>query len=253
MHADLVEHEFETRRFDQRILMSSGTTASGLEEESLDLWKQEDADATFVGPDGSLYSIQFKFDSTRKDEAIVWWPSLNNGHFADSVGKCMYFGSTQNMLNDSSIVLSRSLVSEYGRTLENLERLALTFARIWKVCDSKLEAVHPITKAAYVRLSEMPASSYAREAIAPILSRFAEVLPLTHTIQLPALRLALLEDSCYLLEWTFKNRRLGFAFETDPKDSGWYYVFSDGSSERYESGTMDQLELNRLIDMATKA
>lgn len=247
------EPVFETPRFDQRILTSSGTTASRLEEEFSDSWKQEDADVTFVGPAGLTFAVETKFDPTRKSDAIIWWSALQNKVWSDPIRFWVYIGGTQNLLDQSAVVLSCSSISESARDLDRHESLASAYANIWRaLTPTKLEAIHPITKSAYAKLSEISATSNVRKAINEILHQIAIDLPLNETGKLPPLRLALLEDSSYLLEWTFDDRRLGFTFESNPKDSGWYYVFSSDSSERYESGTMDQLELVRLLRMMLK-
>jgi hypothetical protein len=108
-----------------------------------------------------------------------------------------------------------------------------------------LEAVHPLTNPVYDQLAEITIPT--KEAIQSLLIKFATSVSSAVTVKLPPLRLAI----C-LLEWTFEDRRLGFSFEQNPKDSGWYYVYSSDSSERYESGTMDQLEMSRLIGMMLK-
>ncbi|MBM4260079.1 MAG: hypothetical protein FJ145_01405 [Deltaproteobacteria bacterium] len=83
----------------------------------------------------------------------------------------------------------------------------------------------------------------AEKKFSVFLTELARYIPADNSF--PPLRLAALDDGSVLLEWTFKDRRLGFTFEADPNDYGWYYVFSRGQSERYESGTMDQLEIER--------
>ena len=245
-----VEHHIETPRFDQRILACSGATASRLDEEFSDFWKQEDLDVTFVGPDGLMIAVETKLDPTRKSDAIVLCSALQNTFWTDASRDWVYVGGTQYWLNQSALVLSCSSILESASDLGRPESLASGYVNSGRaVTHTKLEAIHPITKTAYVKLSELAASQITREAIAAILHQFAKLLSVRETAKRPPLRLVPLEDSCYLLEWAFIDRRLGFSFETDPKDSGWYYVYSHDSSERYESGTMDQLELNRLISM----
>lgn len=65
----------------------------------------------------------------------------------------------------------------------------------------------------------------------------------------PDLRLTEADDGAILIEWTFADRRLGFSLEQQPGDSGWYFVLSNGSTERFEAGTLDQLEMRRLVEM----
>jgi hypothetical protein len=124
-------------------------------------------------------------------------------------------------------------------------------ASLWE--DEDLQngaAVHPLTKSAYRELRRIPKAQ--RDAIKFVLNQLAIFLPEDSSPMVRPFRLTLLEDSSYLLEWTFADRRLGFSFEPNPEDSGWYYVYSNGSSERYESGTMDQLEVGRLVAMTLK-
>ena len=243
----------EIPRFDQRMLTCSGTTASRLDEEFSDSWKQEDADVTFVGPDGSMFAFETKVDSTRKSDALIWWSALQNKAWSDPNRFWVYISAKQNLPNRSAIVISCSSVSESARDLGHHESLASAYANIGTtLTPTKLEAIHPITKIAYSKLSALPVPQITREAIGGILHEFVKCLPLHETVERPPIRLVSLEDSCFLLEWAFMDRRLGFSFETDPKDSGWYYVYSHDSSERYESGTMDQLELNRLVTMTLK-
>ena len=66
------------------------------------------------------------------------------------------------------------------------------------------------------------------------------------------LRASVLDNGTLLIEWTLPDRRLGFSFESNPEESGWYFVFSKGSSERYEAGSMDQLDVPRLLRLMTK-
>jgi hypothetical protein len=90
-------------------------------------------------------------------------------------------------------------------------------------------------------------SSTRRKIAENVLEKLCAVvgsLPLT---ELPPVSAVALEDGSVLLEWTFPDRRLGFTLEPKAEASGWYFVFSNGSSERYEAGTMDQLEMPRLV------
>lgn len=112
-------------------------------------------------------------------------------------------------------------------------------------------ASNPITKRVYEQLAGIP-ESY-RSIVQKLLDEFVTIVPQSKAKNLPPLRITALDDSSYLLEWTFKDRRLGFSLEPDPKDSGWYYVFARGSSELYESGTMDQLDAERLVLQAMNA
>ena len=244
----------ETSRFEQRMLICSGTTTSRLDEEFSDSWKHEDADVTFVGPDGLRFAVETKVDSTRKSDDLIWWSALQHKTWPNPTRFWVYISGKQNLPNRSAIVLSCPSVSESARNFGHYESLASAYANTGSASiPVKLAAISPIIKTAYLSLSELPAPQITRDAIRAILHEFAHVLT-RHTIaEWPPLRLVTLEDFSYLLEWTFLDRRLGFSFESDPKDSGWYYVYSHNSSERCESGTMDQLELSRLIGMMLKS
>jgi hypothetical protein len=150
----------------------------------------------------------------------------------------------------TGILLSRPLIDEPSHQEEPSAPAFSAAATLWE--DEDLQngaAVHPLTKSAYRELPTIPKSQ--RNAIQFVLNQLAIFLPKGSSTMRP-FRLTLLEDSSYLLEWTFADRRLGFSFESNPDDSGWYYVYSSGSSERYESGTMDQLEVSRLVAMTLK-
>lgn len=86
-----------------------------------------------------------------------------------------------------------------------------------------------------------------RKVAEDVLERLCAAVGALPQGELPALSAVALEDGSTLLEWTFSDRRLGFTLEPEAEASGWYFVFSNGSSERYEAGTMDQLEVPRLV------
>lgn len=112
--------------------------------------------------------------------------------------------------------------------------------------QSEPPAHHPLTRDAAVRVKELLSGS--RRALAEdLLERFCASVARLSVNGLPALRAMDGEDGSVLLEWTFKDRRFGFTIEPLPKDSGWYFVMCSGSSERYEAGSLDQLELPRLV------
>ena len=41
----------------------------------------------------------------------------------------------------------------------------------------------------------------------------------------PALHTTQADDGSVIVEWTFRDRRLGFSFEPNPEESGWYFVW----------------------------
>ena len=55
---------------------------------------------------------------------------------------------------------------------------------------------------------------------------------------LPPLKGAILEDGAFLAEWLSHNYRVGFVFETDPKDSMWYLVEKGETLDQNKSGSL---------------
>ncbi len=135
------------------------------------------------------------------------------------------------------VVLTRTLVAMLDSMLEPA-RVPLRAATTW----------HPLTREAALQSRTLPRAQAL--AVRQILEDFAQATSGLDVAAAPALRIGEAEDGSILLEWTFADRRLGFSFEPSPEDSGWYFVLSNGSSERYEAGTMDQLEMVRLVTMA---
>jgi hypothetical protein len=243
---------FETQRFDQRRLSSSGAANLSLEDDFSELWMPRDKNVSFWGPDRLLlFSIVAKFDATRNSDAIAWEIPLQNKNREEQ--DCLYvrLRGTHDAMKPSANLFSRSLKFETSRDSDLFKTVASAYANPWEeFVFPNPENFHPITKPAYDKLRQLPVFSRTRNAIIAILAQFTNLLP--SNVAGPPLRLVLLEDSSCLLEWTFKDRRLGFSFEVNPKDSGWYFVYSSNSSERYESGTMDQLEMSRLISMTLR-
>jgi hypothetical protein len=110
--------------------------------------------------------------------------------------------------------------------------------------------IHPLTGEAY-GVAETLWTSPAIEAKG-ILRQLARAVPFdSPSIEVP-IHLALLEDGSIVLEWIRHDRRCGFSLGPDSGLSGWFYVYSAGSSSHSESGSMDQLEMHRLIAMMTQ-
>jgi hypothetical protein len=230
--------DFEERWIDCRMFASGTANTWIIEKESL--WNPEISDSLWIEPNGKIVIVEARIDPKRAEKFAMRWARPDRDKFVNFVWY------TDAPLNDA-IVLSRLLIDEPPRQVQSNSAISS-----WEIDQPQREfaAIHPVTKSVYDQLTNIPGSY--REAIAGLLTQFAGFVPNTEENKFPPLRLAALEDSSYLLEWTFKDRRLGFSFEPDPNESGWYYVYSSGSSERYESGTMDQLEMNRLIAMTLK-
>jgi hypothetical protein len=111
-------------------------------------------------------------------------------------------------------------------------------------------AAHPLTSAAYAETARLPHSMSAETKL--ILERLANAVPFDSRAVERPIHLAFLEDDSVVLEWIRRDRRLGFSLENDKSESGWFYVYSVGSSMRSEAGSMDQLEMDRLVTMMTR-
>jgi len=246
------EGEFEDPGIDDQMLTAWGTTSTVIEgEPSLPFWMRRHADIIFIGPSGKMVTVEAKVSPTREHEDVVRFSPL--GSFYGSEVKRVIIGYSRmaELWNQSAIVLSQSSINELSRDLEPIEGVSASYAKLQEDKEApKLEAIHPLTGPVYNQLAVIPPPT--KEAVQDILKKFATSVSDVVNTKLSPLRLSLLEDSSYLLEWTFEDRRLGFSFEQSQKDSGWYFVLSTASSERYESGTMDQLEMSRLIKMMLK-
>lgn len=244
------EDEFEDRGSDDRPLTGSTSSISEAEA-SLPFWRRRSADRAFVRPAGMLVALEAKVGPTGIFENDFRLRSLGSIYPSQGQGWIIDRPSVAELLNQSAIVWSEFSIDEWLRNSDLIESVSASYADLEEhLVASKLEAVHPLTSAVYNQLSDMPTST--KEAVQDILNKFAHSVPYPVRTKLPNLRLSLLEDSAYLLEWTFEDRRLGFSFEQNQKDSGWYFVLSNALSERYESGTMDQLEMSRLVKMMLK-
>lgn len=62
-----------------------------------------------------------------------------------------------------------------------------------------------------------------------------------------ALEIVDAEDGSVLIEWRFKDRRLGFNIEPDAGQSGWYYAFSRDSGGQCGSGLLSSLDMKMLL------
>ena len=237
--------DFEERGIDPRMFASGIANTWIIEQESL--WNPAVRDLIWIEPGGKIVIVGPKVDTKRAETFIATWAHWRNFDRLDRESFVNIKWCFADALTNDAIVLSRSLIDEPPRQVQSNSAVSS-----WETDQpqQELAAIHPVTKSVYGQLTNMPVGY--REAMVGLLTQFAILVPKTEPSKFPPLRLAALEDSSYLVEWTFKDRRLGFSFEPDPKESGWYYVYSSGSSERYESGTMDQLEMRRLIEMTLR-
>jgi hypothetical protein len=233
--------DFEERGIDSRMFASGTANTRIVEEKSL--WNPGATDLVWIQPNGKIILIESKVDPKRAEKFATIWAHWQNVHRPDRDRFVSFKWCANAPLNDA-IVLSRLLIDEPPCQVQS--NSAVSSSEIDQP-PQQLAAIHPVTKLVYDQLRNI-SESY-RKAIARILTQFVNFVPQTDSSKFPPLRLATLEDSSYLLEWTFQDRRLGFTFETDPKESGWYFVLLKTSSYQSESGTMDRLEMDRLIRM----
>ena len=244
-----LENNFEEEPYDAGMFAVSGATNSIIEwDSSLYSQGQPDAEIIYVEPAVEYPTVRFQTQPPRKDDIAVLGSLAWTHHLPSHKHLINTYRHSNELFNQSGIVLSRASIDDVARNLQHWGSFAASQANPPREDDyPQLEAVHPLTSSAYDQLAEILTPT--KESIQSVLNLFVTFVSYTVTVGLPPLRLSLLEDSSYLLEWTFKDRRLGFSFEKDPKDSGWYFVLFSTSSERSESGTMDQLEMGRLVKM----
>ena len=63
----------------------------------------------------------------------------------------------------------------------------------------------------------------------------------------PPLEVVDAEDGSVLIEWQFRDRRLGFNIEPDEGQSGWYFAFSRDSGGQCGSGLLASLAMRDLL------
>lgn len=64
---------------------------------------------------------------------------------------------------------------------------------------------------------------------------------------LPPFAVAQRDDGSLLIEWLFPERRLGFSFEIDAKDSSWYYVSTESAGNTHASGNLATADIAALL------
>lgn len=103
---------------------------------------------------------------------------------------------------------------------------------------------HPITQAVAAKLSAVDVARATK--ISALLESFVAATRSMDVRVCPSLRLATADDDSILVEWVFSDRRLGFAYERDERESGWYFV---QRTKQGEAGPLSNLgsELPQLI------
>lgn len=154
-------------------------------------------------------------------------------------------------------VMARANVENLAALREVVTKVGLLFSstgQIGLVALAPLSVAqdHPLTRDAYAALLAQVGPSQRVQGQA-ILDEFCMLISGAHpAAAVPPLHTATADDGAFLIEWIFSDRRLGFSLEPTPEESGWYFVRSHGSSERFEAGTLDQLELPRLVELALR-
>jgi hypothetical protein len=64
---------------------------------------------------------------------------------------------------------------------------------------------------------------------------------------LPPLRTATFDDGSFLIEWVFEDFRIGFTFELEPTESGWYLVSNQRMGYINASGYMNNVNMKKTI------
>jgi hypothetical protein len=64
---------------------------------------------------------------------------------------------------------------------------------------------------------------------------------------LPILAINLIDDNSMLVEWIFKDFRIGFSFEDNENDSSWYLASNQKFSDASASGSIKENELDDLL------
>jgi len=64
---------------------------------------------------------------------------------------------------------------------------------------------------------------------------------------IPQLQAFAADDGSVLLEWIFRDYRVGFSIEPKPQDSGWFLITNKNLGEITASGFLSGIDLNRLI------
>lgn len=105
--------------------------------------------------------------------------------------------------------------------------------------------VHPLTHVVSTGLGGVDPTRAT--AIRSLLRNMAIEAAFFDTEGRPPLRLSETEDGAILVEWIFEDRRLGFSFEHDMAESGWYFVRSNGSSDCSVSGLLSDLNLRGML------
>ncbi len=79
-----------------------------------------------------------------------------------------------------------------------------------------------------------------------LINQLEQALRVTPTSNLPPIHLFELEDGSLFLEWIVMRGRVGFNFEVDHTESGWYILSNDGACQQW--GGLQNLNLNWIVD-----
>jgi hypothetical protein len=106
-------------------------------------------------------------------------------------------------------------------------------------------------KAAWELIHKIENKSVAKDANR-MLAILQEMVSTFHQFQfdvhdIPPLQAFVADDGAALFEWIFKDYRIGFNIEPNPKDSGWFLVTNRNLGEISASGFLSGIEVNPLI------
>jgi len=235
------DDSIEEPRIAPYLLASAGANDTIIENYYLPSAGEVIPDYVCVKPDGSIQVVEIKFFGDAPNSTLAL--DILNRQVPANKYRSVFVFYPQFQVN-SGIAFSGDLIKERLVTPKNEGVFEFRLTRRDESADV---ATNVLTKSAYNQLSGIP--DERKQVILAVLNQLVKLLAKSVTKALPPFRLVALEDSSYLLEWTFEDRRLGFTFEADPKESGWYFVLLKGFSYQSESGTMDRLEISRLIRM----
>lgn len=75
-----------------------------------------------------------------------------------------------------------------------------------------------------------------------------QINQLNLSVYLPPLQLRSDEDGSVLIEWIFKDFRIGFLIEPDDSESSWYLVSNSNMNELSQSGTLNVEDCESLLN-----
>lgn len=95
-------------------------------------------------------------------------------------------------------------------------------------------------------------STRARDDARRTLCDFATALDAYDLSDAPVMMANMLEDGALVVEWAFRDRRLGFSFDPDEKESGWFFVSVPSAGGVLASGNLSGIDCDLLATWVMK-